>query len=116
MTESRRRRRSRALVEQDLHAALLLFGWKARRVLRIVDGHGEAALHRRPRRQLLEPALHIAELVEVDALLLPAHRPGIGADVGDGVILAGEIAPVVEPIVHHAVETMDLVVEPALGI
>src|SRR6516162_4982761 len=68
-----------------------------------------AALNRRTIANLLEPALEIFELADVLPLGLGVDRPRIGDHVGDRVLVAGQIATVVKPIVHDAVEAVRLV-------
>ena len=75
-----------------------------------------AALDARPRRQLLEPALEVGELLDVLALLLPADGPRVAGHVGDGVLVAGQVAAVVEAVVQHPVETVHLVGEAPQGV
>src|SRR5580704_16809756 len=62
---------------------------------------------------LVEPAFELFELTDVLALGLGVDGPRIGNHVGDRVLVAGEIAPVVEPVVHDAVEPVRLVGEAA---
>ncbi len=52
----------------------------------------------------LEPAFHVRELIERDALPLVACGPGKSGDVGDGVLIGGEELARLEPLVEHARE------------
>src|SRR4029453_17878748 len=106
-------RRTRALViEQAAQTFDLL-----RRELSEIDGEvgsdRHAALHRRACADLFEPALEIAELVDVLALLFPAARPRAGAHLRDRILVAGDEAAIVQPVVEHAVQAIDLVGEAA---
>src|SRR5208337_397954 len=79
-------------------------------------GDGEAALNGGTRAELVEPALEIFELPDVLTLRLPADRPGIGDHVGDRVFVAGDIVPVIKPVVEHAIEPVRFVGEAADGV
>src|SRR5690606_30614278 len=54
-----------------------------------------APFHRRPRRQRLEPALEVGEVVEILPLVPVGPDPADAGHVGDGVV-AGEIVAVGE--------------------
>src|SRR5438034_11110959 len=91
----------------SLHDALPILGG-AERVLALGVGdrllaraagqHREAALHRRPRRDLVIPALHRRIFAEIDVAALGETRrrlggradPREGDDVGHAVFVAGE--------------------------
>src|SRR4051812_19513980 len=53
-----------------------------------VGQHGDAALHRRPRSDLIEPLLQMRIIAEDDALLLPTAQPRKARDVRDRVAAA----------------------------
>ena len=111
-----RRHRDRALVVHDPADPRLLLGRKLRDVDRQIGAGRHAALHRRALADLLEPALEMLELVDVLALRLPVDRPRIADHVGDRVLVAGDVAALVQPVVQHAVEPVGLVGEAADGI
>src|SRR5208337_3061770 len=104
------------LVVEQLRPPLLLLRGQAVDVLGRPGGDGEAALNGGTRAELVEPAFEIFELPDVLTLRLPADRPGIADHVGDGVIVAGDIAPVIEAVVEHAVKPVRLVGEAADGV
>src|SRR5438067_1936082 len=78
---------------------------KARPTLRA----GDAALHRRPLADLLEPTLEIFELVDVLSLRLPIDGPGITDHVGDRVLVAGDIAALIKAVVENAIEPVGFI-------
>src|SRR6056297_684135 len=109
-------RRARALVvEEALQAADLLLV-EIGGVDREVRPDRHATLYGGPGGELLEPPLEVGKLVEVLALRLPADGPGVGDHVRDRVLVASEIAAIVEAIVHDPVETVHLVAEATQGI
>src|SRR5690606_31631239 len=87
--------RARLLVHRALAAPVLL----AARI---------GALRGRTRADVLEPALHLREVVEPHALPFPRHDPRIRRHVGDAVVVAADVAPAREPAVEHAVEPFAL--------
>src|SRR4030095_3623958 len=78
------------------------------------DGH--PTLHGGTRADLEEPSLEVWELLEILTLPLPTHRPGIRNHVGNRVLVAREITPIVEPIVEHAVQPIHFVGEATHGV
>ena len=89
--------------EQHL-ARLVVQQWPAP-----VGQHLHPAHHRRPVRDLVEPALEVREVGPGDALVLPRAQPGEDGDVGDAVVGAAEVLAVGQALVHHAVEPAGLV-------
>src|SRR5262249_56087735 len=108
-----RRHWDRALVVHDLADAGAIRVAKARRIGWQVGPGRHAALHGRSLADLLEPPLEIFEFIDVLALRLPAARPRIADHVGDRVLVAGDIAALVQPVVEHPVEAVCLIREPA---
>ena len=76
-----------------------------------IRAHRHAPLHPRPGAELLEPALEVLELLDVLALRLPVHRPRIADHVGDRVLVAGQVAALVQPVVQHPEQPVGLVGE-----
>src|SRR5947207_3757866 len=106
------RRGAGALVVEQLGAACLFFIRQAVRIFgRNAGGHREPTLHAGTVVQFVEPALELLEVVDVLALALPVHGPWEANHVGDRVLIAGEIAPVIEAVVQHAIEPVGLVGE-----
>src|SRR5687767_4499572 len=110
------RHRQGALIVKDLADPLLLLGRQRAPVGRELGADGEAALHGRPRADRLEPALEMLELIDLLPLRLPVDGPGIGDDVGDRVAVAGEVWPVPQPCIEHAIEPVGFVREAADGV
>ena len=97
-------RRSRALSEQHrLHVGVLHID-----ALPQLETKREASLHGRSRFQRFEPALQMREVIDVLVLPLPDVDPADASHVGDRVF-AGEEVAVLQPRIHNAVETIDLV-------
>src|SRR3546814_18146958 len=67
------------------HLALPVAHWP---VAAPVGQHLQAALHGRPRVDLVHPALQVRVLLDVMALVLPRPDPGAGRHVGAGVFVA----------------------------
>ncbi len=93
------------LAEQD---RAFLGGADASRVRVDLLGLGVSALHRRPRLDRLDPALHVREVVDVLALAVVDDDPGIARHVRDGIGTRHELAIGQTP-VEHPVEPVDLV-------
>src|SRR5262245_37802141 len=102
---------NRPLVIEDLANSRLLLLGELARVARQVLAHSHPALDRRPLADLVEPALEMLEIDDVLPLTLPVDRPWIGDNVGDRILIAGEIRAVMEPVVEHAIEPVRLVRE-----
>src|SRR5581483_9268334 len=101
----------RALAEQHaLHFRILHIDALAQ-----FEAERHAALHRRPRLDRLQPALHMREVVDVLVLPFPEIDPADAGHVGDR-IFAGEKGTVLEPCFHHAIEPVDLVLVALDGI
>src|SRR5215469_2573556 len=69
------RDRLRPLVGDELAAALTLLGADRSRILAELGPHRHRLLDRRPLRHLVEPALDVGELLNVDLAVGPARRP-----------------------------------------
>src|SRR3546814_13871253 len=67
-----------------------------------------ALLNRRPRRDGVVPALHVAKVFQRDTLPFVARRPGKSRDVGDAVI-AGKVIGLAPALVQPPVEPPRLV-------
>src|SRR5437764_5253964 len=111
-----RRHGNGALVVHDLADAGAILVAEARRIGRQVGAGRHAALHRRPLADLLKPALEVFELVDVLALRLPVDGPGIANHVGNRVLVAGDIAVLVEAVAENAVKPVCFIGEAADGI
>ena len=116
--------RRRAAAQQGRLAALVLLGAEHRLPgllvrLQIAPPVGQdldAALHRRPRRDLVEPAHEVRILGALDALALGEAGPRPDRDVGDAVVVAREIGVLFEAAVDHAVEAVGLVAIAVAGV
>jgi hypothetical protein len=75
----------------------------------VVGQYRDAALHRRPRRDRIMPALDRGIFGEVDAAPVGVAHPREGGDVGNAVFVAGQVARLVEAMVEHTVQPLDLV-------
>src|SRR5580704_5974283 len=111
--EGLRRGGDGALVVHDLaHLRPLLVAQCGRVDAKIVAGL-HPALDCGAVADLVEPAPEVFELADVLSLGLGADGPRIGNHVGNSVLVTGEVGPVVEPVVHHAIEPVRLIGEAA---
>src|ERR1700748_2079758 len=69
---------------------------------------GIGALGRGPRGDGFQPALEVRKLLDVLALVLVGHHPGIAGHVGDRIVAADEFA-VRQALVQHTIEPVGLV-------
>src|SRR5262249_27799511 len=97
------RSRLAPLVLQAAEQDLALLGIEGRLAALVLLQHLDAALHRRPGGDALEPALIVGVFRGDHALALRRAHPGPAGDVGDRV-LAGEIVAIGQPPVDHAIE------------
>src|SRR3984957_6775266 len=97
----------RGLSEQQL--ALVLGADRGLAEIRIdLLGERVGAYRGRPLADGLKPALEMRKVVDVLALVLVRHHPGIARHVRDRIIAGDEFA-IGEPLVEHAIETIGLV-------
>src|SRR5437667_8914866 len=80
-----RGRRPGALAIEQVSDALLFGCGQLGIVRREIAAYREPALDGGTAADLVEPALKMLELLDVLALALPVHRPGVADDVGDRV-------------------------------
>src|SRR5712692_9066812 len=86
-----------------------LFFCESRSLAATLRQYFERALHCRPRRDALAPALESRELLDIDALALRRAHPGHGRPVGYAVLVAAKPLAFLQPLVDHAVEALRLV-------
>src|SRR6266436_5218403 len=97
----------RGLPEQ--HLALFLGADRRLAEIRIdLFGHRVGAHRGRPLADGLEPALEMRKVVDVLALVLVPHHPGIARHIRDRIIAGDELA-ILQAFVEHAVEPVGLV-------
>jgi len=92
----RRRHRPGALVVKDLAAACLFLGCDAGGIFRLPGGHGQPSLHCRPFGHFFEPSFEVGEFVQVDTLLRPGDRPGVGRYIRNRVVVASQVTAIIE--------------------
>src|SRR6516165_3290292 len=74
-----------------------------------IGQHRDPALHRRPGRHFVVPAFDRGIVGEIDVAPLGTADPREGDDVGHAVFVAGEPVRLLEPMVEHPVQALDLV-------
>src|SRR6185503_3908774 len=96
------------------HLRLLLA--EARGLAPALGQHLDAPLHRRALEQLVAPALHVRELLDVHALALGRAQPRHGRHVGDRVLVASQVLRPLQLLVEDAVQAVGLVLVPVHGV